>query len=439
MVGNVPDSNTIRLKAAMERWHNGHKNSGTNAQDDLKALNEGIESHANVKQFLESLGQGRLIDPSIADALIAKWKSDPKFLTNLNNDLADPNNATLLRQAINSNDPKERAGLIATIANYGNDNSQAPAPSGSGGATPTTPPAASTPPPAAPPPAAPPPAASGRGGGHGTQSRSGQEQPANLVVDFAQQLAEKAKRDFGIDPAIANGFVGRVRGDKNLQKEIYAQMQKHPDLRNTLNDFLLVDVNALRAHKPKARAALVELLQNPELLKQDEYVTALEANVAIMPKNVAGGTTSGRVSGQRRDASGAPTGGAGGSSPFSTSGFMGGLQDMFENLKSFFASPGFMQGISQIWEQIKQLFSSLTSTTGLAMGSSGNGMSRHLADATGNGEGYHARTRSVHPNTGAVDDGYRGDVTTVGPQSRRPSAGGAAPGGTNGPGGHAVV
>ncbi len=434
MVGNVPDSNAIRLKAAMERWHNGHKNSGTNAQDDLKALDKDIESHANIKQFLESLGQGKLIDPRVADALIAKWKDDPKFLTNLNNDLENLDNANLLRQAINSNDPKNRADLIATIANYGNDNSLAPAPSGSGGATPTTPPAASTPPPAAPPPAA-----SGRGGRHGTQSRSEQGQPANLVVDFAQQLAEKAKRDFGIDPAIADGFVGRVKGDKNLQKEIYAQMQKHPDLKNTLNDFLLVDVNALGAHKPKARAALVELLQNPELLKQDEYVTALEANVAIMPKNVAGGTTVGRVSGQPGGASGAPTGGAGGSSPFSASGFMGGLQDMFENLKSFFASPSFMQGISQIWEKIKEFFSSFSSSTGFAMGNNGNGMSRHLADTTGNGEGYHARTRSVRPDTGAVDDGYRGDVTTVGPQNRRPSAGGAAPGGTNGPGGHAVV
>lgn len=459
MAGKVTDSNEIRLRAALDRWHNIHPGSG-NSQTDSIALEEQIKAHPNIQKFLKRLENGNLINPAVADALVAKWKSDKRFLDNLDNNLADPAVADQLRQAMG--DPKNTQALIAVINAVGQEVPPAPAPAPAAGVSQPNPgasPPAAAPAPAAgrtasstapaggqqaPPPTAPPPAgghaaggqsagASGGGGSHGTgapQSAAGGGGQENLVMEAVAKLAAKAK-EFGIDQATIDGFVETVRkgtGKGGLQERIYKNLKDNPQLVTAVDGLGEMDVNKLGYFKTTVKVQFVDLLSDPNKLADPNYAKFL---ISVAPRS------SSSPAGQQNGAGRSTTTG------FDFSNFGAGLQGAFGKIGEFFSSENLgklkdtLMGLfNKLGEFINSLFSSGGTIFSMAGGPGaergGQRMSAHVAPAG---------SRSpvvVDAGTGSVSPGgYRGDVPSVGPDHRRLP--GAAPGGTNGPGGHAVV
>lgn len=197
-----------------------------------------------------------------------KWKTDPELFTKLEADMdADPKLAEEFHSAI-KNDP-ERA--IKAIQKYDRPGSLSLAlKSGEGAAAPSISESSS---PASSPASGPAPTAPAGSGA----KRDDNARDIATVGMMAEDLAKAAKK-FGVPASTADGFLTRIKTDRDLAKRIAENFKRNPDFLSMVTD----QVEGTPKTGPiaqKAKQELNKIMSKPELLAQDSYVKGLERDI----------------------------------------------------------------------------------------------------------------------------------------------------------------
>lgn len=197
-----------------------------------------------------------------------KWKTDPELFTKLEADMdADPKLAEEFHSAI-KNDP-ERA--IKAIQKYDRPGSLSLAlKSGEGAAAPSISESSS---PASSPASGPAPTAPAGSGA----KRDDNARDIATVGMMAEDLAKAAKK-FGVPASTADGFVTRIKTDRDLARRIAENFKRNPDFLSMVTD----QVEGTPKTGPIAQKAAQELnkiMSKPELLAEDSYVKGLERDI----------------------------------------------------------------------------------------------------------------------------------------------------------------
>lgn len=247
------------------------------ANEKVTALSDKVSEDGSIPDetemtFLRELGK--------------KWKTDPELFTKLEADMAaDPKLAEEFHSAI-KNDPEramnaiqkyDRPGSLSLALKSGEG---AAAPSISESSSPAASPAAS--PASGPAPTAP--------AGSGAK-RDDNARDIATVAMMAEDLA-KAAKEFGVPTSTADGFVTRIKTDRDLAKRIAANFKRNPDFLSMVTD----QVEGTPKNGPiaqKAKQELNKIMSKPELLAEDSYVKGLERdikNANAMKASLAGVT-----------------------------------------------------------------------------------------------------------------------------------------------------
>lgn len=258
-------------------------------EDQKRALEEGglgtLEMYGFQKSFLANekvtaLSDKLSEDGSIPDAtkmtflreLGKKWKTDREFFIKLEADMAaDPKLAEEFHSAI-KNDPEramnaiqkyDRPGSLSLALKSGEG---AAAPSISESSSPASSPAAS--PASGPAPTAPAGSAAKRDDNAGDIATVGM---------MAEDLA-KAAKEFGVPTSTADGFVTRIKTDRDLAKRIAVNFKRNPDFLSMVTD-QVEDTPKTGPIAQKAKQELNKIMSKPELLAEDSYVKGLERDI----------------------------------------------------------------------------------------------------------------------------------------------------------------
>lgn len=99
------------------------------------------------------------------------------------------------------------------------------------------------------------------------------------IVQMADELANTAGTQYGVDNATAHGFHDRISGDPALQQSITENFKRHPEFVRQMAKQMSGQESLPDNMKELARKEMSYLMQNPQKLGDDQYVKGMTSKM----------------------------------------------------------------------------------------------------------------------------------------------------------------